>query len=143
MSEELPPIPREIWCRNTEPQFCRWGDGWAVLGPESVVPAHNEIAVWRHSEGCFVTVVTGAHVAARVVRHRTNTYTRVTQGPATRYVIAEIRERLEWRGDTPQSAERDDDPVQDLTDEQRAVARKLMEGWRPQGWRPHRVDEPS
>jgi len=92
MADLLPPIPRGIWTRGEDPQFCRWGDGWAVVGPDHAVPEGGEVEVARRGDGRMVTVVLGVHVAARVARHRPDSYTRASQGESTRYVVAEIVE---------------------------------------------------
>lgn len=92
MDGELPPIPRRIWTRSLEPAFCRWGDGWAVVGPDSVLPEQGTATVARRSDGRSMTVRLGLYVAARVVRHRSSSYTgHTTAGESTRYVVAEIR----------------------------------------------------
>lgn len=94
MTELLPPIPRRIWTRNEAPEFCRWGDGWAVVGPDHALPEGGEAVVAHRGDGQMVVVALGLHVAARVVRHRPDSYTaQVARGESTRYVVAEIRLR--------------------------------------------------
>lgn len=89
---DLPPIPRSVWTRGWDPAFCRWGDGWAVVGPDFVLPEQGTATVARRSDGRPVTVRLGLYVAARVVRHRPDSYTgHTTAGELTRYVVAEIR----------------------------------------------------
>jgi len=104
--DDLPSIPRDITTRMTEPEFCRWGEEWAVIGPDSELSAHGEVAVWQRASGRHVRIATGRYLAARVVRHRPSSYTSLTQGESTRYVVVAIRERLVW-------AERDARRIED------------------------------
>jgi hypothetical protein len=62
-----------------------------MVGPDHTLPEGGEVTVDRRGDGRPVTVTVGLHVAARVVRHRPDSYTATVSGEATRYVVAEIR----------------------------------------------------
>jgi hypothetical protein len=94
--DDLPLIPRHIWTRDPAPAFCQWGDEWAVIGADSELSAHGEVAVWQRTSGRHVRIATGRYLAARVVRHQSGSLTSLVQGESTRYVVVAIRERLVW-----------------------------------------------
>lgn len=99
--DDLPLIPNGRFILTfDDPRFCRWGDSWAVVGPDFALPEHGQAEVWKEAIGDWVYVQTGAYLAARTIAHRPGGY-RASIRPATRYVVAAIEAsgELAWTPD--------------------------------------------
>jgi hypothetical protein len=92
-AEQLPEIPADVRCMGDKRSFVRvpaCSDEWLVLGPAAALLVGHEVPVRQHSTGDVAYVRVKRHIAERVVQHRRGSYSFQTQGPSTRWVLAEI-----------------------------------------------------
>ena len=85
----LEQIPSGRWrLTRIEPEFVKWADDWALIGPDWTLPVGGTVWVRRFADADVVSVVVGGHLAERTVTRRPGGS---IDGPTrVRYVVAAI-----------------------------------------------------